>query len=123
MPARTSTSGLPVHPRWAAMVVLASLLSSAANAQDRPADCAAQLAALDRTFVEAMGRVLATGGGPHAEQCAALAHQLEVIVQERDLHVRCLPSGDQLSGVLDMLDSSRLDFRQAQAQLGCSVGA
>jgi hypothetical protein len=105
------------------VALLLSLVPAAAGAQDRPSDCTAQLAAMDRTFVEAMARVLTTGGGPPGEQCAALANQMDVIAKERELHVRCLPPGDQLDGVLAMLNGSAVDFRQAQAQLGCNVTA
>jgi hypothetical protein len=111
----------PLLRRLVSAALLVSLMSATAQAEERPADCAAELASLDRAFVEAMAKILAAGA--LGEQCAALGNQMDLIARERAVHVRCLPAGDQLDGVLAMLNSSAGDFRQAQMQLGCNTNA
>jgi hypothetical protein len=105
------------------LLLLASLLSTAAAAQERSPACIAELATADRIFVAAMARLLAAGAAPQAEQCAALANQIDAIAAERDLHLRCFSPGEQLDLVLAMLDTSAVDFRQTQSNLGCTVAA
>jgi hypothetical protein len=105
------------------LLLLASLLSGAATAQERSPACVAELAAADRVFVAAMARLLAAGPAPQAEKCAALANQIDAIAVERDIHLRCFSVGEQLDLVLAMLDTSAVDFRQTQSELGCNVAA
>jgi hypothetical protein len=104
-------------------LLLASVLPSAAAAQppDLTPECTAELATLDHNVVLALSRILATGSGTVSAQCAALANQIDAITREREAHIRCYPPGDQLDGVVAMLDQSATPFHQAQTALGCRV--
>jgi len=104
----------------AALALLAAALPSVSVAAGET-QCTTELAAMDRSFAQGLVRVL-TAGTP-AEQCAALANQLQAIVIARDVQVRCRMPGTELDGVLAMLSASALDFQEAQARLGCNVPA
>jgi len=101
-------------------LVLLLAVAPQAVAAETPA-CAAELAALDRSFVEGLARVLSAA--TPAEQCAALASQVAAVARAREIQARCRVPGDELDGVLAMLSASALDFQDAQARLGCNVPA
>jgi hypothetical protein len=111
------------RPLSAALGLLAATLPAIAigtPAAETPA-CTAELAAMDSSFTQGLVRVL-TAATP-AEQCAALANQLQAIAIARDVQARCRATGSELDGVLAMLDASALDFQRAQMSLGCNVPA
>ena len=106
--------------RLAATVLLAALLPAAAEAQVTP-ECRAELAALDRSFVATMARLLAAG--PPAEMCAALKDQIDAVAKAVEVQMRCRVPGSEVDRVVAMLSASGTDFRQLQTQLGCNVPA
>ena len=105
----------------AALALLAAVVPAVADAAGETPACTAELAAMDRSFAQGLVRVL-TAGNP-AEQCAALANQLQAIAVARDVQMRCRMPGSELDGVLAMLTASAVDFQEAQSRLGCNVPA
>jgi hypothetical protein len=105
----------------AALALIAAAVPAVAAAAGETQMCTTELAAMDRSFAQGLVRVLMAG--TPAEQCAALANQLQAIVTARDVQVRCRMPGAELDGVLAMLSASALDFQEAQARLACNVPA
>ena len=104
-----------------ALALAAGIMPEVALAVGETPACTAELAAMDRSFAQGLVRVL-TAGNP-AEQCAALANQLQAIAVARDVQMRCRVPGSELDGVLAMLNASAGDFQEAQSRLGCNVPA
>jgi hypothetical protein len=107
--------------RLPALALLTSLLPAMAAAGQETAACQAELAALDRSFVQTMARLLSSG--TTAEQCVALKDQIDAVAKAVEVQMRCRAPGPEVDRFIRTLGASATDFRQLQAQLGCNVPA
>jgi hypothetical protein len=91
-----------------------------ADAQEFAPGCNADLAAVDASFGETLDRLDSVANGSDAEKCAAYRHHVDVMLEGRNVFLRCLPEGrDQTENVLQ-LEVSIADFETIIANKQCA---
>jgi hypothetical protein len=100
--------------------VLAALATPALAQLPTPV-CQADLAAVDASFDETVARLFRLGKAPKTEQCAAVQHHIDVMLNARDVYLRCLRPGHDRDESIAQLNVSIADFYMIQQKLGCGA--